>query len=522
MHVPRVFAPLLLRPPTVVRLSSISTRKISYTMQKMSENTADTSPSPPSPPKRHPVVKYDLYRGHPNMNLLPQSEMKAIMSDILQDDDASWRNDLNYGANAGSGKFRSVLRSFLDRRTMDDDMGEETISADADIMQQHDKVEQEHSQHELFITGGVSHGLELLCATHTQPGDEVWVERPTYFLAPGIFKSHNLVVKPLPMISDTTTASSSSEQTATTNDCNIGRVDIDRLIHQVENEGITAPKMMYIIPSSHNPTGRSMTVQERGKMASFAIRNNILLVADEVYHLLDWKQKDSIDGTEATSKRPAGMVHFDNTLSHTDDSKQSKDTTKGCCISVSSFTKIWAPGIRLGWIDAPSHIIQPLKDYGYIDSQGGVAPFMGRIMTHAIESNLLDSYLDKLRVEYGERYRLVCDLLKTESRITILSEKSPVKRIGGYFNWIQFPSGVNSDNFFAFSMEKFSVRFMSGGKCDPFPQEGSGVDDTTGASIRSCARLCFADLEREKLIDATKVFLQAFRSYMDTVQRQTS
>ena len=209
-------------------------------------------------------------------------------------------------------------------------------------------------------------------------------------------------------------------------------------------------------------------------------------------------------------------MHF-NRLPPTDNSSQCKDDTEGCCISVSSFTKIWAPGIRLGWIDAPSHTIQRLKEYGYIDSQGGVAPLMGRIMTHAIESNLLDSYLDKLRVEYGERYELVCNLLKAEPRITVLSQKSPVKRQGGYFIWIQFPLGVNSEEFFAYSMEKYSVRFMSGGKCDPFPQGGE-VDDTTGASIRSCARLCFADLDRENLVSATKVFLEAFRSYMETMR----
>jgi 2-aminoadipate transaminase len=186
----------------------------------------------------------------------------------------------------------------------------------------------------------------------------------------------------------------------------------------------------------------------------------------------------------------------------------------GCCVSVSSFTKIWAPGVRLGWIDAPSFIIKRLKEYGYINSQGGVAPFMGTMMRHAIESNLLDTYLDQLRVEYAERCELMCDILKDDPRISIPSLNSPVKRQGGYFIWVQFPSGFSSDDFLTYAFENYGVKFMAGGKCDPFA-EG---DDTCGRCIRSCARLCIADLDREELASATATFLLAFRSYMELVQ----
>lgn len=124
-----------------------------------------------------------------------------------------------------------------------------------------------------------------------------------------------------------------------------------------------------------------MTVEERRKLASFACRNDIYLVADEVYHLLDWVQSESVD---KETRRPAGIVHFNDICDNSTqdasihgnlrDTKSEERSITGCCISVSSFTKIWAPGIRLGWIDAPSYIIHQLKQYGYIDSQGGVAP----------------------------------------------------------------------------------------------------------------------------------------------------
>lgn len=462
-----------------------------------------SSSSQPKRWEQNHVVKHDLYRGHPNNKLLPRSEMQSIMSDMSRDagdGDDSWVRYLNYGQNAGDDRFLRALRSFLDRQTSDDDYGGI------------DRLPSSSYNHEFFITGGVSHGLELLCATCTQPSDEVWVERPTYFLAPQIMKSHGLIVKSLPMILDRTEGEESDD---------VWRVDIDHLVRMVEEDNVPPPRMIYIIPSYHNPTGRSMTVEERKKMASFALRNNILLICDEVYHLLDWVPSSGVPPSDAkrdTTQRPAGMVHFNNmqrdwetkTASKAYDSQCASD---GCCVSVSSFTKIWAPGVRLGWIDAPVFIIERLKKYGYIDSQGGVAPFMGRLMTQAIESGVLDSYLDGLRSEYSERYTLVCKMLQEESRI-VLSRYQSVQRYGGYFVWVQFPIGVNSDEFFSYSMENFGVRFMSGGRCDPFSLAGGHV---SGLSVQSCARLCFADLDREELKNALRAFLDAFRSYMNVL-----
>lgn len=499
------------------RLFSLSSRTASYatsTSQDMSKETLKIRSPSPSPDTSITTIRYDLYRGHPNMKLLPQSEMKTIMSDMLDEDDDSWLRYLNYGANAGSKRFRASLRSFLQRRTKDDDMGD-------DIEHLSNNGRTENDDHELFITNGVSHGLELLCRTCTKPGDEVWIERPTYFLAPMIFESNHLIVKSLPMMTDRLCDDDNSDVKSDRNaSAAIGQIDIDRLIHMVEEEGIPAPKMMYIIPSYHNPTGTSMPVDERKRLASFALKHGVMLVADEVYHLLDWKQQQTGDDEDATShNRPAGIVHFNKyTFETKNDDCQSdaKDKERfGCCISVSSVTKIWGPGVRLGWIDAPTVIIQRLSNYGYIDSQGGVAPFMGKMMYHAIESNLLDTYLDKLKLEYAERYELMCNILSEEPRISILTELSPVNRRGGYFIWIGFPSAVNSYDFSVYSLENYGIRFMAGEKCDPFTL---GDDDKSGLRIRNCARLCYADLDREDLVSGTKVFVEAFRAYIKSIE----
>lgn len=169
-------------------------------------------------------VRFDLYRGHPNNHALPSSEMQSIMSSLLNGGyKDSLTNSLQYGDCAGNNEIISALRSFLDRRTINDvKVGDDNTDTTF--------------KSEFFITNGVSHGIELLCSTCTNRGDEVWMERPTYFYVPEIFKSHGLVIKSLPMMSDR-----EGEEYKES----IGQVDLDRLIAMVECDGVIPPKVVY-------------------------------------------------------------------------------------------------------------------------------------------------------------------------------------------------------------------------------------------------------------------------------------
>ena len=91
-----------------------------------------------------------------------------------------------------------------------------------------------------------------------------------------------------------------------------------------------------------------------------AARHDILVLADEVYHLLDWRD-EKIDG-----RRPARMAVLGSRVASNRGRSQ-----LGCCITVSSFTKIFAPGVRCGWIEGPKDIIDSLLSLGYIQSQVG-------------------------------------------------------------------------------------------------------------------------------------------------------
>ena len=301
-------------------------------------------------------IKFNFLRGHPNHQLLPTKEMQAILLEAASEANShNLTTSLNYlPSDQGDSALLQELALFLGRQTADDDIGE--------IPHGLSKTPWKHNPdncNQFFLTHGVSHGLELLCRTQTQPGDVVWIERPTYFLVNTIFQSHGLVVESLPM------ATSSSE----TSDSAGAFLDLDRLEDGLNSGALTPPRMIYIIPSHQNPTAKCYSIEERWRLAKLAARHGILLVSDEVYHLLDWRT------VEQDEKRPAYMARLGTYLMEYARYKQTQYTTidnpkqLGACVTLSSFTKIFGPGVRLGWIEGPKEIIDSLVNLGYIQSQ---------------------------------------------------------------------------------------------------------------------------------------------------------
>jgi len=123
---------------------------------------------------------YNFARGHPNGDLVPLEEMQELFTKLASADenDANLlKHSLNYGQDEGEPELLQELVTFQDRYCQDDDLGGAK-----------DLCNNASSTKNFFITGGVSHGIELLCATQTKPGDLVLVERPTYYLVSAILQ----------------------------------------------------------------------------------------------------------------------------------------------------------------------------------------------------------------------------------------------------------------------------------------------------------------------------------------------
>lgn len=246
---------------------------------------------------------------------------------------------------------------------------------------------------DIFVTTGSSSGLDLLCTLFAQAGDTIFVEEPTYFLALKIFNDHRLQIVPIP-------------------------TDEDGLIVEALEEKLKTykPRLLYTIPVHQNPAGITLSAPRRARLIELAQRHDFLILADEVYQLLSYG--------DAPPQPFGAFTHIENV------------------VSIGSFSKILAPGLRLGWIQAHKQVIERLVNSGLLDSGGGLNPFTSAIVRGVIESGDLDRHIHKLIDIYRAR------LLKTDALLkTHLPEVTYAIPQGGYFFWLRLPDGMDAAEF---------------------------------------------------------------------------
>ncbi len=287
----------------------------------------------------------------------------------------------------------------------------------------------------LFTTTGISQGLDYICGLFTQPGDTIFVENPTYSLALGIFADHRLKVVGLPM-------------------------DEDGLIFEALEEELAhqTPVFVYTIPTFHNPTGCNLSATRREKLVELSREHNFLIVADEVYHLLAY-----------TSTPPSPMAQY---------------TEAATVLSLGSFSKILAPGLRLGWIQTHPDLMNRLTTNGLIFSGGGLNPFTSAIVQSAIELGLQETQLSYLKKVYLQRK----NALNTALRENLPDSVSFVEPDGGFFTWLQLPQHVDTEELLP-EAHKHDVSFAPGSFFSP------------RRDLKNYLRLSFAYYEESELVE---------------------
>jgi len=279
----------------------------------------------------------------------------------------------------------------------------------------------------IFITSGISSALDLLCTLFAQSGDTIFVEETTYFVAPRIFRDHHLNIIPIAM-------------------------DENGLMIESleENLKIHKPKFLYTIPIHHNPTGSTLTEARRTRLIELAQQFDFLILADEVYQLLSY-----------TADPPKPFAAY-------------TDAYAENIISLGSFSKILAPGLRLGWIQAHPQRIKRLVTSGLLDSGGGMNPFTSAIIRGVIESGDLEKNVNHLIETYRPRLHKMDSLLHQHlPDITCSAPK------GGYFFWLRLPEQIN-----AIELRQQAKTF----KVDI--RQGTLFSSTDGS--QNYIRLCFA------------------------------
>lgn len=348
----------------------------------------------------------DLARGHPDDSLLPLEHLRDAAARRLAGDDAS---PLQYGAERGDDAFRQSLASFLTEMGAASTHAETSTPARAarsagpsetsapmeaparPNTPEHGSVEAVGPER-LLVTAGASQALDLLCTLFSRPGDVVLVEEPTYHLARDVFADHGLDV--VGIAGDG------------------GGIDPDALrLALTEGFGERRVAFVYLVPFFGNPTGATLDASRRRALLDVAASHDVMVVADEVYRFL------AFDGAP-----PASLVG------------EARAHARGPVVSLGSFSKILAPGLRLGWVEADERVLERIEHSGLYQSGGGANPFVAALVGELLDERVLPAHVSRVRAELALRAGALAAALRRH-----LPGAEMADAAGGYFVWLRVP-----------------------------------------------------------------------------------
>ncbi len=312
-----------------------------------------------------PPGTINLGIGQPSADLLP---VELVHEASQQFFGTAQPLELNYGVVRGDERFLNALASFLGSQYG-------TLT----------------SPEQLFVSGGNSQALDLVSVVFANPGDTVFVEEPSYFLAFNIFRDHGLKVVGIPIDDD--------------------GLSVDALRVALKSH---KPAFLYTIPSFHNPGGQSTTAERRRQIVELATEHDFLIVADEVYQMLYYyAAPPPAYATKTASER---------------------------VLSLGSFSKILAPAMRLGWIQTSEKLLRKIVANGFVNSGGCINHISAHIVRQAIESGALSAHIELLRQTFRVRLEAMHEaLLEHFSDLATWT-----KPAGGYFFWLTFDESVDT------------------------------------------------------------------------------
>jgi 2-aminoadipate transaminase len=259
---------------------------------------------------------------------------------------------------------------------------------------------------ELLVTSGSQQALTLAAAALIDPGDRVLVEEPSYLAALQAFQLAGAEVVPVA--------------------CDDDGLDPEAVAAAAAEHG---GRVLYTIPTFHNPTGRTLPLERRRALAAVAERCGLWLIEDDPYGELRY------GGSALPS---LATMAEDRTL------------------ALSTLSKVAAPGLRIGWVRAPASLRSALvvaKQAADLHSstvdQAAAARWLAAVD--------LDAHLAMLRGEYGRRR----DALLSGLADALPPGSTHNHPDGGMFVWARLPDGWDAEPLLARAL-RHDVAFVPG------------------------------------------------------------
>jgi 2-aminoadipate transaminase len=298
----------------------------------------------------------------------------------------------------------------------------------------------------ILITSGGQQGIELVARAFIEPGDYILTEYPTYVGALQAFEYYQARYATVEMD------------------------DEGMIIDQVEEKLIkNKPKLIYTVSNFQNPTGITMSVPRRKKLIELAMKYNVPIIDDDPYSNIRFSGEKL-----PTLKSIGGDV----------------------VIAIMTFSKILAPGLRLGWMNGPAEIMnyfEKVKQCTDLHTN----TLCQYIIYEYLSAGKLEPHIDKLKADY----KVKRDLMIKTMRGTFPDGIKWTEPEGGLFLWIELPAHMSAKDLLPKAIE-LKVAYVHG---QPF------FPDRRGANSM---RLNFSNATHEGIVEGIKRLARLFKENM--------
>ncbi|MFO7167333.1 MAG: PLP-dependent aminotransferase family protein [Chloroflexota bacterium] len=301
----------------------------------------------------------------------------------------------------------------------------------------------------ILVTHGSSQALALLPLVMVDRGDTVIVEGPSFMGA-----VRNFIAAGAQLV------------TAPTDDQGLDVDALEQILRDLRARGVR-PKFLYTIPTYHNPTGTLLPLERRRRLVALAAEYGLLVVEDDAYGELRF------EGEPAT--RLAALDE------------------EGWVLHVGTFSKILAPGVRMGFACGRPELIQRLQMFKL---EGG-QPFFSRVVERYCADGRLDAHIRELNVLYRRKRDLMLEAMRRE----LPAGWSAAVPQGGFFIWCRLPEGMSAEALLK-QAEAAGVTFVPGTQ---FFANGQGDD---------AIRLAFSFQSEERIAEGIARLGAAMRALL--------
>lgn len=306
------------------------------------------------------------------------------------------------------------------------------------IVERMSKVQVELKADNILVTSGSQQGLDFAAKLLINPGDIILCESPTYLGAINAFKAYE------PKFIE-----------IETDDHGMNMEILEKTLK--ENDNV---KFIYAIPDFQNPSGKTWSLERRKKLVELANEYNVIIIEDNPYGELRFEGEFL----------PA-IKHFD---------------TEGRVAFLGTFSKILAPGLRLGWVAADSALLEK-----FIMLKQG-ADLQSSTISQMDVAKFLEQY------DLGDHIQKIIDLYRVRRDLMLktMEEEFPEEVTftypeGGLFTWVVLPEYMNARDLAVKALEE-NVAYVPGGSF--YPNGGN----------ENSFRLNYSNMDEEKIVIGIK------------------